>query len=237
MVATLNQMAMCNPGSALFLPSSGGIDYNLYLSNGGCGCGNIVAGRMSAPIFSAPINATPSISRSGYTSYEKINAESLAMRDAVEELKEAIINNESSRIVEKWNELKDLYKNTEGYKRAALNGKISEKELNGLVRNVYASYARSDIKADMKENTHGNFVSTLENIVTLGIAQDKTYSQLNEEMFNQKESKGNSVGRLAVGIGAGAAIGAGIGSVVPGVGTAIGAGIGAVAGAIIKLWS
>ena len=186
--------------------------------------------------------------QNGEINFTKLNADQVVMKAAAEDLADAIVNNNSSVILKRWNAFKQAFMNTAEYKRleqAFKSGEVNEKYINEMIANKFEQLTGQNIRKLVNESAHGNLVSGFINGLTFGIAGDKSSSKLQDKMLHSKETTGAKVvrttGNVAGGAAAGAAIGAGIGVWFGGVGAApgaaIGAAVGAVCGLISKLWS
>ena len=205
--------------------------------------------RRMAPVSGfGRINGNIPYDKNGEINFTKLSADQVVMKASAEDLADAIVNNNSSIILKRWDAFKQAFKNTAEYKRleeAFKGGEINEKYINEMVANKFEQLTGQSIRNLVRENAHGNLVSGFINGLTFGLAGDKSSSKLQDKMLHSKETTGSKIvrttGNVAGGAAAGAAIGAGIGvwfgGVGAGPGAAIGAGIGAVCGLISKLWS
>ena len=108
---------------------------------------------------------------------------------------------------------------------------IPDKEKTLLVGDEYRKLTGRTIEDTIDDSAHGNFVSGLYNGVTLGIARDKSNTELKQEILGKEQPRGSAWARIMGATGGaaltGAGVGAGVGSTAAGVGALPGAAAGA----------
>ena len=228
MTVAFNAAANFNPADGMYMPRT----YNF---------------RGMTPVSGFGVRGGVPCCGDGDINFTKLGADQVVMKSTAEDLADAIVNNNSSLILKRWDAFKSAFRNTAEYKRleqAFKGGQIDEKYVNEMIANKFEQLTGQSIRQLVRDNAHGNFWSGVINGLTLGIAQDKSASKLQDKMLHSKETTGSKIVRTTGNVAGGAAAGAAIGAACtawsgPGaaVGAAIGAGIGAVCGLISKLWS
>lgn len=219
------QAAMFNPSKMMYMPSGcmdwsaylgnygGGINLNSYLGYGGGYTGNYGGyggysggyGRYGGKFCGAayPSGSSPALNQ--FYTPGKNYVENLSINNATLDLQNRIRTNQSSKIASSWERYKNAIKNTREYKILAASGDFSEGQILSHVMDKYAQTSGIDIRAELLNNTHGNFISGVFNGATFGIARDKSSDEWNQHMFGVEPPRGAQLKRhLGVGVGAAA---------------------------------
>lgn len=168
-----------------------------------------------------------------------------SIREACNSLQTVIVEGESDQIVNQFETIVDMLRQSPLYTRLQQEFKDNpvalEKTLRNCAREQFQATTGQDLKGMLQENCDSSLANSFWNTISFGNAQTYSSEEIIAKMEGSQTPKSartkkvmGKVGGVTAATGTGALIGTAFG---PGVGTAIGAGIGCVVGIVGSLCS
>lgn len=125
-----------------------------------------------------------------FNEYQKRQMSGLALNEIGQDLAESIESNSTSSIFNNYEDFENELRTDPRYQ--ALE---TDRQRKAFVAREYEMRTGRNLRKDIDENEHGDFVSGLIQGCTLGISGDRSASQLKEEFLSTKRTIGQKISK------------------------------------------